>query len=354
MDKKLTSKEYKLDKKIITYNRIRNFLILNDGRLSFSNGKLFIINLNGKIELEIEKSDYHTQLSNGDIISSLENGSMKIIRLLQNNLYKIIYEFESPECYWNNKVLELENGNILSLYSNSTLIVWEKNKYGNEKKKYYIKDKIILNKFSFEYYHYEYNNIIKTNKDEYVYTNSAVIIFLDIKDKISVVLKNKFNYQISSGFYNMLKIKNLLLICAREGIIIYDLKKRQEKEIVKLEFEKPTSIINLSNGNILFGAIEEINKTKKIFHRKGGQTFEGYTEIYKYSLFEYQYNGKFLKINQIKNASDSENREEIIALIELNNIIISGGSDVYFWSYKNKGIKEKNKKKINKKDFNRK
>lgn len=345
MDKKLTSKEYKLDKKIITNNRIRNFLILNDGRLSFSNGTLFIINLNGKIELKIERSHYHTQLSNGDIITSLEDGSMKIIRLLQNNLYKIIYEFENPECYWNNKVLELENGNILSLYSNSTLIVWEKNKNKNEKKKYYIKDKIILNKFSFEYYHYENNNIIKTNKNEYVYTNSPLIIFLDIKDKISVVLKNKFNYKISNGLYNMLKFKNLLLICAKEGIIIYDLNKRQEKELVKLEFEEPTSIINLSNGNILFGAIEEINKIKKIFHTKGGKPFEGYTEIYKYSLFEYQYNGKFLKMNQIKNASNSESREEIKALIELNNIIISGGYNAYFWSYTNKEKIEKNKKK---------
>ena len=168
---------------------------------------------------------------------------------------------------------------------------------------------------------------------------------MDIKDKISVILRNKFNYEISSGLYNMLKFKNLLLICAREGIIIYDLKKRQEKEIVKLEFEKPTSIINLSNGNILFGTIEEINKIKKIFHKKGGQTFEGFTEIYKYSLFEYQYNGKFLKMNQIKNAGDSESREEIKALIEVNDTIISGGYNIYFWSYKNKEKKEKMRKK---------
>ena len=96
--------------------------------LSFSNGTLSIINLKGEIELEIEKSYYHAQLSNGDIISSFEDGSMKIIRLLKKNLYKIIYEFENPKCYRNNKVLELKNGNIISLYSNSTLIVWEKNK----------------------------------------------------------------------------------------------------------------------------------------------------------------------------------------------------------------------------------
>ena len=270
---------------------------------------------------------------------------MKIIRLLKKNIYKIIYQFENPKCYRNNKVLELKNGNILSLYSNSTLIVWEKNKNKNEKKKYYIKDKIILNYFSFKYYHYENNNIIKTNKDEYLYTNSGVIIFLDIKDKISVILRNKFNYEISSGLYNMLKFKNLLLICAREGIIIYDLKKRQEKEIVKLEFEKPTSIINLSNGNILFGTIEEINKIKKIFHTKGGQAFEIFTEIYKYSLFEYQYNGKFLKMNQIKNAGDSQSREEIKALIEVNDTIISGGYNIYFWSYENIEKKEKMRKK---------
>ena len=344
MDKKLTSKEYKLEKTINSNTRIRNFLILNDGRLSFSNGALFIINLNGKIDLKIEKSHYHTQLSNGDIISSLENGSMRIIRLLQNNLYKIIYKFENPECYWNNKVIELENGNILSLYSNSTLIVWEKNKNEKKKKKYYIKDKIILDNFSFKYYHYDNNNIIKTNKNEFVYANCPIIIFLDIKDKISVILKNKFNYKIANGLYNMIKFKNLLLICAKEGIIIYDLKKRQEKELVKLEFEEPTSIINLSNGNILFGAIEEINKIKKIFQTKGGQEFERYIEIYKYSLYEYQYNGKFLKINQIENASNSESLEEIEALIELNNIIISGGYNAYFWSHKNKEKKEKIKK----------
>ena len=345
MDNKLTLKEYKLDKIVNTNCIIRNFLILNDGRLSFSNGKLYILNLNGKIDLEIKKSRYHTQLSNGDIISSLEKGSMKIIRLLRNNSYKIIYKFENPECYWNNKVLELEDGNILSLYSNSTLIIWGKNKNKNKKKKYYIKDKIILNKFSYEFYHYSNNNIIKTNKNEYVYINCPEIIFLDIKDKISVVLKNKFNYKISNGLYNTLKFKKLLLICAKEGIIIYDLKKRQEKELVKLEFEEPTSIINLSNGNILFGVIEEINKIKKIFHRKDGQTYEGFSEIYKYSIFEYQYNGEFLKMNQIKNASNSESQEEIKALIELNNIIISGGYNVYFWSYQNKEKKGKSKKK---------
>ena len=54
MDKNLTSKTYKIEKKIDLFGRIRNFLILNDGRLSFSNGKLFILNLKGEIELEIE------------------------------------------------------------------------------------------------------------------------------------------------------------------------------------------------------------------------------------------------------------------------------------------------------------
>ena len=205
---------------------------------------------------------------------------MKIIRLLKNNSYTITYKFENPKCNWNNKALELENGNIISLYSNSTLILWEKNKNGNKKKKYYIKDKKRMNKFKFT--EYENNNIIKTNKNEYVYINSYELIFLDIKDKISVILKNEFIYNISTGLYNILKFKNELFICAKEGIIIYNLKKRQEKEIVKLEFEKPTSIIKLSNGNILFGAIEEINKVKKIFHRKDGQTYEGYTDIYKF------------------------------------------------------------------------
>ena len=126
----MNSKEYKLEHKIRHNCHIGNFLILKDGRLSVSNGaSILILNIKGEIELEIKiNSLYHAQLSDGDIISSIEDGSMMIIKILENNSYKIAYEFpiakylsEKP---LNNKLIELENGNIISIYSNSTLVLW--------------------------------------------------------------------------------------------------------------------------------------------------------------------------------------------------------------------------------------
>ena len=182
--------------KVINLNtNCKNLFYLKDGRLSSTfRNKVFIFQENIKIKVipaHKEYIFYHTQLSNGNIITCSKDKTMKIISLYD---YSIIQTLEHEEEVY--RVVERNNNQIISSTKNGYIHFWDKK--NNEKYKYIQKFKVFKERSHIDLLLINNNELVITNEAESIIkfwnlnTNQTVLVLKNANkiyfDKISKIL----------------------------------------------------------------------------------------------------------------------------------------------------------------------
>ena len=286
---------------------------LKDGRLvSCSNDSK--INVYKKYSFELELSiiehsspvGYFTQLNDNRIISCSYDRTMRVIKLIENNKYKIeqiIYGHNDNVC----KVIEIRINELISVSNDKSMKVWVLNK----ENKFEIFKNIIF------CYYYSYCDIFKLNEKEFV-TSS-------FNDKC-LKFWNTFDYS------NIFTMDNILTICSNKTMCIFNedilcvsllyynisgfyIIKISSHELIKTIFlTKSIFCINKCIDGLLLCSIIDDNKNNY--------------------LVKYEFNDLyFIEITKKKRP---HNNFSIYSFVELDNgIIASGGEDhlIKLWEY---------------------
>ena len=212
--------------KVINLNtNCKNLFYLKDGRLSSTfRNKVFIFQENIKIKVipaHKEYIFYHTQLSNGNIITCSKDKTMKIISLYD---YSIIQTLEHEEEVY--RVVERNNNQLISSTKNGYIHFWDKK--NNEKYKYIQKFKVFKERSHIDLLLINNNELVITNEAESIIkfwnlnTNQTVLVLKNANkiyfDKISKILytndvKKDSSYKyIETGKFNIIDTKKKILI----------------------------------------------------------------------------------------------------------------------------------------------
>lgn len=213
--------------KVINLNtNCKNIFYLKDGRLSSTfRKKVFIFQENIKIKVISAHKEYifyHTQLSNGNIITCSKDKTMKIISIYD---YSIIQTFEHKDEVY--RVVERNNNQIISSTKNGYIHFWEK-KHNNEKYKYIQKFKVFEESSHINLLLINKNELVITNEGESLIqfwnlnTNQTVLVLKNANkiyfDKISKILytndvkKDSSNEYKETGKFNIIDTKKKILI----------------------------------------------------------------------------------------------------------------------------------------------
>ena len=281
---------------------LSHILILKDGRLSSSaaDNNLIIYNKNNFtpdliIQEHSDLVNYHIQLKNENLVTCSWDYTLKIIKLLDNNKYKVIQKLKEHK-FVVNKAIELENEKMLTVADDKFIILWKKNLNNNL---------------------YEVEKKIKCSVNNYpniniVLINNDLLLSSSLSDYKLRFFEINNNFQLAFYFDNLdlcfsrnsvlyINEKDLLLVggIKDNGVYLFKLKKIPTfiGKIFSDWINEVYSIILTEDGNILMGL-----KEKEKEDNKNGS--ENKDENYSYSIckFEIGKNNEVIFLDKVKNA----------------------------------------------------
>ena len=221
-------------------NEVYAIHILQDGRLVSGDASNNIVIYNQKdfkSEMTIKESSYImflTQLNNGELVSLLYDGSIKIYKLLDNNKYLTLQTIKEHSARVHKlRMLDKDDNRFMTCSDDCTI-------------KFFFKDK--------NYYKHDYTfkdddniyifNIIKTRDGEIAYlgynSNGSFIKFYDLKSR-KIISSEKTKGLYNGLTDNLYKLNDTyLLVGASDAILIFDV--NQHKQIREIESKNSSCI----------------------------------------------------------------------------------------------------------------